>query len=137
MYFDNDQQYGFLPTTIDQNVFNINDIKIFNETFTIPENGIIFFVVNNLDGKSDFIWSLTNIVTGEEIIRVKSVPFFIWKFKDIGNFSLKVEVIDNRETNYQTIVQNFIRVLGKNEYLLDVEDRLNTRKNKLIKNHTH
>ena len=136
-YFDNDQQYGFLPTTIDQNVFNINDIKIFNETFTIPENGIIFFVVNNLDGKSDFIWSLTNIVTGEEIIRVKSVPFFIWKFKDIGNFSLKVEVIDNRETNYQTIVQNFIRVLGKNEYLLDVEDRLNTRKNKLIKNHTH
>jgi hypothetical protein len=136
-YFDNDQQYGFLPTTIDQNVFNINDIKIFNETFTIPENGIIFFVVNNLDGKSDFIWSLTNIVTGEEIIRVKSVPFFIWKFKDIGNFSLKVEVIDNRETNYQNIVQNFIRVLGKNEYLLDVEGRLNTRKNKLIKNHTH
>ena len=135
-YFDNDTQYGFLPTTIDQNVFNINDIKLFNGTFALPENGIVFFVINNLDGKNDFIWSLTNTVTGEELIRVKSVPFFIWKFKDIGSFSLKVTVIDNRETNYENSVQNFIRVLNKSQYSFETEDRLNTRKNYLIKNYT-
>ena len=133
-YFDNNQQYGFIPTTIDQNVFNINDIKLFNGTFAVPENGIVFFVINNLDGKNDFIWSLTNTVTGEEVIRVKSVPFFVWKFKDIGSFSLKVTVIDNRETNYENSVQNFIRVLNKSKYSLETEDRLNTRKNYLIKN---
>lgn len=135
-YFDNDNQYGFIPTTIDQNVFNINDIKLFKGTFAVPENGIVFFVINNLDGKNDFIWSLTNTVTGEEIIRVKSVPFFVWKFKDIGNFSLKVTVIDNRETNYENSVQNFIRVLNKSQYSLETEDRLNTRKNYLIKNYS-
>ena len=135
-YFDNDNQYGFIPTTIDQNVFNINDIKLFKGTFAVPENGIVFFVINNLDGKNDFIWSLTNTVTGEEVIRVKSVPFFVWKFKDIGNFSLKVTVIDNRETNYENSVQNFIRVLNKSQYSLEIEDRLNTRKNYLIKNYT-
>ena len=135
-YFDNNQQYGFIPTTIDQNVFNINDIKLFKGTFAVPENGIVFFVINNLDGKNDFIWSLTNTVTGEEVIRVKSVPFFVWKFKDIGNFSLKVTVIDNRETNYENSVQNFIRVLNKSQYSLEIEDRLNTRKNYLIKNYT-
>ena len=136
-YFDNNKQYGFLPTTIDQNVFNMNDIKMFKDTFTVPENGILFFVVNNLDGKSDFIWTLFNTISGEEVIRVKSVPFFIWKFKDVGNFSLKVEVIDNRETNYQNIVQNFIRVLDKPSYTSDVENRLDFRKNELIKNHTY
>ena len=135
-YFDNDIQYGFIPTTIDQNVFNINDIKLFKDTFTVPENGIVFFVINNLDGKNDFIWSLTNTITGEEVIRVKSVPFFIWKFKDIGNFSLKVTVIDNRETLYENSVQNFIRVLNKNQYTIEIEERLNTRKNYLIKNYT-
>ena len=115
----------------------MNDIKMFKDTFTVPENGILFFVVNNLDGKSDFIWTLFNTISGEEVIRVKSVPFFIWKFKDVGNFSLKVEVIDNRETNYQNIVQNFIRVLDKPSYTSDVENRLDFRKNELIKNHTY
>lgn len=133
-YYDNNTQYGFLPTILDQNVFNIDDIKIFRDSFIVPENGIFFFVVNNLDGKKDFIWSLTNSVTNEEIIRVKSVPFFVWKFKDIGTYSLKVTVIDNRETNYVNSVQKFIRVLGKTKYSFEIEDRLNTRKTNLIKN---
>jgi hypothetical protein len=132
-YFNNDQQTGFIPTVIDQNVLNYNDIKLFNETFNIPENSIVFFVVNNLDGKNDFIWSLTNTITGEEIIRVKSVPFFIWKFKDIGNFSLNVIVEDNRKTLYENRVQNFIHVLNKQSYTLNVEERLNSRKNRLLK----
>ena len=134
-YFDNNKQYGYLPTTIDQNVFNLDDIKIFNGSFTLPENGIASFVVNNLDGKSEFIWTLTNDITGEEVIKVKSVPFFMWKFKDIGTFSLSVEVINNRETHYQNRVQNFIRVLNKPDYVTGIEERLNARKNELIKNH--
>jgi hypothetical protein len=136
-YFNGNSQHGFLPTIVDQNSLNINDVKLFKETFSVPENGIIFFVVNNLDGKNEFIWTLTNTITEEEVFKVKSVPFFIWKFKDIGNFSLNVEVIDNRETNYKNGVQNFIRVLNKKSYIADVENRLNLRKNELIKNKTY
>jgi hypothetical protein len=131
--FVNNQQIGFLPTLMDQNIFNTNDIKIFNETFNTPENSILFFVVNNIDGKKDFIWTLTDS-NGNTIISVKSVPFFIWKFKDIGEFSISVTVIDNRETNYQNGVQKFIKVLNKNNYILEVEEKLNIRKNRLLKN---
>ena len=132
--YENDNLTGFLPTVIDQNSFNLTDLKIFKDTFTTPENGILFFAVNNLDGKSDFIWTLTNWITGEEVIRVKSVPYFIWKFKDLGNFSLKVEVIDNRGTHYQNEVKNFIKVLGRDQYIQNIESKLNTRKSLLLKN---
>jgi hypothetical protein len=131
--FTNDQQIGYLPTVIDQNAFNLTDIKLFEETFAIPENAIMFFVINNLDGKNEFIWKLKNDVSGEEII-VKSVPFFVWKFKDLGNFTLSVEVFDNRNTRYVSQVQNFIRVLDKRRYVRETEDRLNRRKLQLIKN---
>jgi hypothetical protein len=131
--FVNDEQIGYLPTTIDQNAFNITDIKLYEETFTVPENGIIFFVINNLDGKSDFIWKLTNVVTGEEIVKAKSVPFFVWKFKDLGNFTLSVEVFDNRNTRYVSEIQNFIQVLDKKQYIGRIETRLNDRKRRLLK----
>lgn len=132
--FLNNQQDGYLPTIIDQNSFNVNDIKIFNGTFEIPENGIGIFAVNNLDGKSEFIWTLTDIDSGDTVIKVKSVPFFMWKFKDIGSFSLSVQVTDNRGTTYENSIENFIRVLDKINYVAHVEERLNTRKNNLIKN---
>jgi len=132
--FTNDVQTGYLPSTIDQNSFNITDIKLFEETFTVPENGIVFFVVNNLDGKSDFIWTLTDAVSGEEIVRAKSVPFFVWKFKDLGTFNIKADVFDNRGTQYTTYLQNYVRVLDKKDYTLDIESRLNTRKLQLLKN---
>lgn len=131
--FNNGEQVGHLPTTIDQNAFNINDIKIFQETFSVPENAIVFFVVNNLDGKNDFVWKLLDNSTGEEIIRVQSVPFFVWKFKDLGNFDLSVEVMDNRNTKYFNLSQNLIRVLDKRQYIKEIEGRLNRRKQQLIK----
>jgi hypothetical protein len=131
--FSGSEQIGHLPTTLDQNAFNINDIKIFEETFAVPENAIIFFTVNNLDGKNEFIWKLTDYLTGEEVIQVKTVPFFVWKFKDLGNFSLSVEVTDNRGTKYFTQVQNLIRVLDKRQYIKEIEGRLNKRKQELLK----
>jgi hypothetical protein len=131
--FNDSEQVGHLPTTLDQNAFNINDIKIFQETFAVPENAILFFTVNNLDGKNEFIWKLTDNITGEEIIQVKTVPFFVWKFKDLGNFNLSVEVTDNRGTKYFTQVQNLIRVLDKRQYIKEIEGRLNKRKQRLLK----
>lgn len=131
--FVDDVQIGHLPTTIDQNALNINDIKLFEESFAIPENAIVFFVVNNLDGKNEFYWTLTNSLTGEEVIQVRSVPFFAWKFKDLGTFTLSCRVIDNRGTEYTNETKNFIRVLDKRQYVTNVEQRLNDRKLKIMK----
>jgi hypothetical protein len=132
--FKNDQQIGHLPSLIDQNSFNITDVKIFQDSFNIPENGIIFFTVNNLDGKSEFIWTLTNNITGEEIVRTRSVPFFVWKFKDLGTFDLKVDVFDNRNTQYSNQISKMINVLEKNQYIHSIETKLNRRKNRLLNN---
>jgi hypothetical protein len=126
--FVNDQQIGYLPTTIDQNAFNINDIKLFEDSFVVPENAIVFFVINNLDGKSEFVWNLKETSTNQEIIRVRSVPFFAWKFKDLGEFNLSIEAIDNRNTRYSNEIKNFIKVYDKIDYQKYVEDRLNDRK---------
>jgi hypothetical protein len=57
----------------------------------------------------------------------------VWKFKDLGNFTLSIEVLDNRNTSYVSEVQNFIRVLDKRSYTMEVEDKLNARKLKLLK----
>lgn len=132
--FDEDEQTGYLPTTIDQNAFNINDIKLFDETFYVPQNGIVFFVINNIDGKNDFIWTLIDTITGEEIFRAKSVPFFVWKFKDLGKYSIKVQVFDNKKTEYVNTMENFVRVLDKRRYDQETETRLNRRKLSLLKN---
>jgi hypothetical protein len=132
--FTDDVQRGYLPTTIDQNAFNISDIKLFEETFALPENGIGFFVVNNIDAKNDFIWTLTDSINNIEIVRAKSVPFFVWKFKDQGQYTLKVQVFDAKRNEYVNEMQNFIRVLDKRRYIKETEDRLNYRKIQLLRN---
>jgi hypothetical protein len=131
--FVDDVQIGHLPTTIDQNALNINDIKLFEESFAVPENAIVFFVVNSLDGKNEFYWTLTDSRTGDVVMQVRSVPFFAWKFKDLGTFSLSCRVIDNRGTEYTNEVKNFVQVLDKRQYITGVERRLNDRKIKIIK----
>lgn len=130
--FEDDSQIGHLPTLIDENSFNLSEIKIFDSTFNVPENIPVFFTVNNLDGKNEFIWRLYNSSTGEEIIRVRSVPFFIWKFKDLGVYTIQVDVIDNRGNVYSNQVDKMVNVVNRKRYIKITEDRLNRRKNKLL-----
>ena len=131
---ENDLQKGHLPTAIYQNAFNLTSIKIFKDSFVLPENGIVFFVINNIDGKNEFIWTLRDEPNNKTIIKVRSVPFFVWKFKDIGTYTLSVDVIDSNKTIYKNSVKNIIRVLDKTNYMINTETRLNLRKNKLINN---
>ena len=132
--FENDKQRGHLPTVIDQNAFNFTSVKIFKDSFVIPENGIVFFVINNIDGKNEFIWTLRDEPNNETIIKVRSVPFFAWKFKDIGTYTLSVEVLDSNGTSYENSVKNLVRVLDKEDYVSYTESRLNQRKNQLMNN---
>jgi hypothetical protein len=129
--FENNKQTGYLPTIMDQNSFNINDIKVYETSFNIPENTIMFFGVNNIDGKLEYIWTLTNIDTGEEV-KVRSVPFFVWKFKDLGRFTIHVEIHDNRGNVYLNEINQMVTVMAKDQYIKNIETRLDRRKIKLL-----
>ena len=129
--FEDDKQTGYLPTIMDQNSFNINDIKVFDSSFNTPENSILFFSVNNIPGKLEFIWTLTNIDSGEEV-KTRSVPFFAWKFKDLGRFTLHVEIYDNNGNVYVNQINQMINVMDKKQYITNIETRLNRRKHKLL-----
>jgi len=129
--FENNKQIGYLPTVIDQNSFNINDIKVFESSFNIPENTTMFFAVNNIDGKLEYIWTLTDIDTGEKV-KVRSVPFFVWKFKDLGRFTIHVEIHDNRGNVYLNEINQMVTVMAKENYIKNIETRLNRRKLKLL-----
>lgn len=131
--FTDDRMRGHLPTMIDQNAFTATEIKQFNQSFSVPENAIVWFVVNNLDGKNEFIWSLVDESTREEVFRAKSVPFFVWKFKDIGRYTISVKVYDNRGTEYSNTLTNAVTVLGKTQYIQYIERRLNERKARLLR----
>lgn len=130
--FDNDVQVGYLPTIMDQNSFNINDIKVFDSSFNIPENTPMFFNVNNIDGKLEYIWTLTNLDSGEEVVKVRSSPYFAWKFKDLGKFTIHVEIHDNYGNVYLNQINRMITVMLKDDYIKNTETRLNRRKHKLL-----
>jgi hypothetical protein len=130
--FENDSQRGHLPTTIDQNAFAPGQAKVFEDSFYVPENAPVFFTVNNLDGKLEYIWTLFDHTTGEEIVRTRSVPFLVWKFKDIGRFTVKVDVYDNRGTVYTNQIDKMVNVMSKDQYISITEKRLNRRKTQLL-----
>jgi hypothetical protein len=130
--FNNDKQTGYLPTIMDQNSFNINDIKVFDSSFNIPENTPMFFSVNNIDGKLEYIWTLTNIDSGKEVVKVRSVPFFAWKFKDLGKYTIHVEVHDNNGNIYVNQINRMVNVILKDQYIKSIETRLDRRKHKLL-----
>lgn len=130
--FVNNKQIGYLPTVIDQNSFNINDVKVFETSFNIPKNTPVFFNVNNINGKLEYIWKLIDSKSGEEVVRTRSVPFFIWKFKDTGTYTVQVEIHDNRGNIYTNEVAKMVNVLEKNQYIKNVEARLERRKHKLL-----
>jgi len=130
--YENDKQTGYLPTTIDENAFSINKIKLFNQRFQVPQFAPVFFVIDSLDGKQQYIWKLTNQETGEEVVRTRGVPFFIWKFKELGKYNIEVEVIDSSGASYFQKIENFITVNDKRNYIKNVERRLDDRKIKLL-----
>jgi hypothetical protein len=130
--YENNKQTGHLPTTIDENSLSINKIKLFNQRFQVPQFAPVFFVIDNLDGKQKYIWKLLNHSTGKEVVRVKGVPFFIWKFKELGKYDIEVEVIDSSGASYFQKIENFITVNNKINYIKNIERRLDDRKIKLL-----
>ena len=126
--FENDKQTGYLPSTMDENALSINTLKLFYERFKVPQHAPVFFVVDNLDAKQNYTWTLKDSFSKEEIVKARGVPFFLWKFNDLGKYDLSVEVTDNAGGVYFQEIENFITVSNKINYIESIETRLNDRK---------
>jgi hypothetical protein len=131
-----DTQVGFLPTEFDENSLSMANIKLSQNSFIAPKFKPIFFVVNNIKGKTDTIWTLTNVTDPNnvfDVIKIKGAPYFIWRFPIIGTFSLTVETLDNNSNTYVSSVANLVTVVEPDDYIRLIEASLDRRKVELIK----
>jgi hypothetical protein len=121
----NDIQYGNIPMLYTENFLNLQTCKISKGSFMIPRFKHIFFIINNINGKSKYTWTLTNADTKEIIIIVRKNPYFIWSFNEIGNYSISLDIYDYYNNEYSTYIENLISVVSKVNYIQNIELKLN------------
>lgn len=118
---------GFLPSNYDHNTFTLSNLKIGTGALAVPVFQPIFAVVPNIPSKKQCIWTLT--VGTTEIVKIRSLSYFVWKFDEPGEYYLTVDVTDSRNNVYslQTAF-NVNHVKSIDDYKKYVELELNRRK---------
>lgn len=120
-------QTGFLPSYYDQNAFDFIGLKVSDDTIKIPLQMPVFAVVNNIDSKTETIWTLRK--DGIEIARLKSTSYFTWRFNEPGKYSVDVTSTDTFGNQFSTSKSiMFVEVMPKDAYIEYVENSLNRRK---------
>jgi len=125
-------QTGFLPSYYDQNAFDLIGLKVADDTIKIPLQMPVFAVVNNIDSKTETVWTLSK--DGVEITKIKSISYFAWRFNEPGKYSIAVtstDALGNQFSTTQPIM--FVEVLPKEQYVEYVENSLNRRKLNLLR----
>jgi hypothetical protein len=67
---------------------------------------------SDIYGKKNNKWILSNSQTGEEILNVKSTPYFIFTFSEAGNYTIYNQVEDSLGNVYATTKPGFIEVVN-------------------------
>jgi hypothetical protein len=127
MSIDDGMQVGHLPTVLDENYLSFARTKVFPNGFTAPQYSLVFFAVNNLFAKRQFEWTLTDDVTGEEIVKIIGVPFLVWKFQRAGTYRLTLKVYDKNGNEYGRTITNYVRIVGRLDYIAE-NDACNLRR---------
>lgn len=131
------EQTGFLKSVFDENSLSMSQIKITDNQIIVPKYLSVFFLVNSVWGKTETTWYLrkrNSDSTFTDIITIKGGPFFIFRFPETGDFYLKAEVKDNNGNIHELDYDPVVKVLSKDDYIESIEDRLNSRKVKILKN---
>jgi PKD repeat protein len=66
---------------------------------------------SNIYGKQNNVWSLTDAKTGQEILNVKSTPYFIYTFTDPGYYTIYNMVEDSWGNVYEISKPGFIEIV--------------------------
>ena len=91
--------------------------RFYQEEFEIPLASTIF--INPIDslipGKKNHTWVLTDTETGEEIVRIRRTPYFIWTFTSPGFYSISCQLQDANGNTYETQHKGKVRVIDHKE----------------------
>jgi hypothetical protein len=121
---------GFLPSNSQESGLSLNNLKIGANGLVIPLHTPIFAAVSNIETKKQTVWTLFH--ENEELVKMQTPSFFIWRFDEPGNYYIKCEVTDTNDNVY--ILTNSINAASVKDiksYRKIVEDSLNLRKAKI------
>lgn len=90
---------GYLPSNVDENSFNFSNLKINQSGITVPTGQPVFAAISNIDSKKETVWTLKHF--DQEIAKIRSKSFFIWRFDEPGEYSLFVTVKDSNNNTYE------------------------------------
>lgn len=128
-------QQGFMPSFLDENTLSLSNIKISENTFIAPKFLPVFFLVNNIKGKNQVDWTLYDDTDPDnriKVIKIRGISYFVFRFNEVGTYSLTAEVRDNTGGIHSGDAISIIRVVEKDEYISIIESLLDTRKSESL-----
>jgi hypothetical protein len=89
------------------------DVHSSNNHLEIPLMSTVVFNNYSADiyGKKNNVWILSDSLTGEEILNVKSTPYFIYTFTKSGYYQIYNQVEDSFGNVYEASLPGFIQVI--------------------------
>ena len=121
---------GFLPSNYDQNAFTLNNTKIGLDGLVVPLFHPVIVAISNVYSKSQCDWTL--YAYDQEIVKIRSNSYFIWRFEDVADYRLTVEVTDFNGNKFTLSTSvNIADTKTAQDYQKYVKMNLDTRKSKL------
>lgn len=130
-YFDEDgNMRGYIPSVLDAGPFDLKSLKVYYGGFWTVKCAIVIFAINNISGVRECEWTLLKYhgadIEDEVVIKVKDVPFFIWRFDQTGMYKLTAMAVDTNGNVYTNWDEQGIEVLENYDYVTRVNKRINT-----------
>jgi hypothetical protein len=111
--FQSGIKIGSVQSWLGSHSWSWKEDKLYENEFEIPVASTIF--INPIDslipGKKNHIWTLVNVDSEEEIIRIRKTPYFIWTFLNPGFYTISCQVEDANGNLYETTHEGKIKVI--------------------------
>lgn len=133
VYYDNvlGTQTGFLPSCVDQNSLNLQQVRSTKDTVIVPKFHPVFITICNLASNVYTEWVLKKW-DGSVVCTVNTTSYFIWRFDEDGLYKLTVTSTDSRGNSYVLSTDIAVsQVMTCTDYENYVEQWLNDRKFKM------
>lgn len=104
---------GGVISTVGLQSWGSGDKRIYNSEFEIPLGTTVFInpLDSNIPGKKDHKWRLIERSTGNVIVDLKNIQYFIWNFKKAGFYDIEMELLDTNNNPYKVYKDGYIRVV--------------------------